>query len=259
MNAKLAGRAGALTLIAATTLAMAGCGGVGANLTYNDIEKVKITSVVIDGGSGDVVVRTSPIAETRIKRVYRVNSDPQESYRLDGTVLHIANRCGGNCRVSYDIEAPPGVGVTGELTSGDVQLTDVGVTDLKLTSGDVMIHGATGKVAVRLTSGDATITDAKAGVTLQATSGDLHAENVTGPVFAQVSSGDATVKLAAPASVTAQADSGDVVVDVPAGSYQVRTQKGSGDLNVNGVTNDPGAKNILDVRVGSGDLTVAAA
>jgi Putative adhesin len=259
MTATLARRAGAITLTAATMLALAGCGGVGAKLTYDDTEKGKVTSIVIDGGSGDVQVTTAAITETHITRIYRVSADPDESYRLDGTVLHISNRCGHNCQVSYQIEAPAGVGVSGELTSGDVQLTDVGATDLKLTSGDVMIRGATGKVSVKATSGDVTITDAKAGVNLSVTSGDAHAINITGPVVAKVTSGDATVKLSKPASVTAEADSGDLVVTVPTGAYQVHTHKGSGDLAMAGITDDPKAQNILDLRVGSGDLTVAAA
>jgi hypothetical protein len=260
MTATPAGRTGALIVIAATTLALAGCGGIGATLTYNDTVKTKITSIVVDGGSGDVVVRTGALGETLIKRVYRVSADPQDSYRLDGSVLHIANKCGLNCRVSYEIEAPPGVAVSGELTSGDIMLSDVGATNLKLTSGDVMVRGATGKVSIQATSGDITVSDAKAGATVEATSGDVHAVNIAGgPVVAKVSSGDATVKLSAPASVTAQAGSGDVVVTVPMGSYQLRTHRGSGDLHVAGIQNDPSAKNVLDLRVGSGDLTVATA
>jgi DUF4097 and DUF4098 domain-containing protein YvlB len=259
MTAKLAGRTGALTLAAATTVALAGCGGVGARLTYDDTEKAKISAIVIDGGSGDVLVKTAAITETHIKRIYRVSADPDESYRLEGTELHIANKCGHNCQVTYQIEAPAGVAVRGELTSGDVVLTDTGATDVTLTSGDVMVRGATGPVKIKATSGDITVVGAAAGVAVDATSGDVHAVNVSGPVVAKVTSGDATVKLDAPASVTAQTASGDLFVSVPPGSYQLRTHKGSGDLTIGDITNDAKSKNIIDVRVGSGDLTVATA
>jgi DUF4097 and DUF4098 domain-containing protein YvlB len=124
----------------------------------------------------------------------------------------------------------------------------------------VTVHGATGPVIAKATSGDITVTDAKHGATLQATSGDLHAIDISGgPVSARVSSGDVTVRLSAATSVTAQAGSGDVQLTVPSGGYQIRAQKGSGDLNVVGVTNDASSKNVLDLRVGSGDLTVTAA
>jgi DUF4097 and DUF4098 domain-containing protein YvlB len=76
---------------------------------------------------------------------------------------------------------------------------------------------------------------------------------------ATVGSGDVTVQLSQPASVTAQAGSGDVQVTVPAGPYRLHTQKGSGDLTVTGVTDSPTAANVLDLRVGSGDVTVSAA
>ena len=257
MTPRLAGRAGALTLIAATTLALAGCGGVGGKLTYNDTEKTKVTDIVLDGNRGDVIVRTAPISETRITRVIRNGTDPKESYRLDKTTLYLDTSCGPACSVSYEIEAPAGVAVRGGMTSGSVDLTNVGVTDLEVTSGDIKVHGATGAVKVKATSGDITVEDAKAGATLQATSGDVHAISVSGgPVSAKVGSGDVTVQLSAVASVTAQAGSGDVHLIVPMGSYQVRTHKGSGDLTLDGITNDASAKNILDLRVGSGDLTV---
>jgi hypothetical protein len=260
MTPRLAGRAGALTLIAATTLALAGCGGVGAKLTYRDTEKTKVTNIVLDGKSGDITVRTAAIAETRITRVIRNSTDPKESYRLAGTTLYLDTRCGPDCNVSYEIEAPPGVAVRGSLTSGTVSLTNVGAADLEVTSGDILVRGATGAVQVKATSGDITVDDAKAGATLQATSGDLHAVNISGgPVSAKVTSGNVTVQLDAAASVTAQAGSGDVNVVVPAGSYQVRTQKGSGELKLAGVTDDASAKNILDLRVDSGNLTVATA
>jgi ribosomal protein L11 methylase PrmA len=48
-------------------------------------------------------------------------------------------------------------------------------------------------------------------------------------------------------------------VIVPPGSYQVRTDTGSGDATVTGVTNDPSSRNVLDVHTGSGDVSVVAA
>jgi hypothetical protein len=260
MTATLTRRAGALTVIAATTIALAGCGGVGARVTYDDTEQVKVTDIEIDGDSGNVAVKTAAIGETHIKRIYRASTDPDKlPYRLDGTVLHVTTGCGIACRVSYEIEAPTGVAVHGEFSSGGAALTDVGKVDLKVSSGDITIKGATGPVKVTATSGDIRINDAKAGVTMQVTSGDIEAIDITGPVVAKVNSGEAHVTLRTPGSVTAQVDSGDLGLVVPQGDYQVRSKVGSGDLNNGGVANVPGAKNILDLRIGSGDLSVATA
>ncbi|MET3426542.1 hypothetical protein BJ973_005754 [Actinoplanes tereljensis] len=66
------------------------------------------------------------------------------------------------------------------------------------------------------------------------------------------------VELTAPTSVTAQTTSGDMWVGVPAGKYKVLSHSGSGDENLDGLTSDATAKNVIDVRVTSGDITVAS-
>jgi len=45
---------------------------------------------------------------------------------------------------------------------------------------------------------------------------------------------------------------------VPAGAYQLRTETPSGDETVQGVVNDPKAKNVLNLSAASGNLTVTA-
>lgn len=253
-------RIAAVTVIAATGLALSACGQVGAKLTYNDTVKTKVTSIVLDQHSGDVVVTTGTSAETTITRIVRNTTDPQMSYQLVGTALHLSDKCGLHCAVSYQITAPAGVTVSGELTSGDVQLTDVGTIDLRVTSGDVQVRNATGAVKVKTTSGDVTVAGAKGGATLEATSGDIRATEIAGgPVTAKVTSGDVTVGTTTVQSVSAQTTSGDVHLSVPTGKYAVSTQKGSGDVTVNGVTDDPAASAHLDLRVGSGDIVVSGA
>ncbi|HEU4346633.1 MAG TPA: DUF4097 family beta strand repeat-containing protein [Actinoplanes sp.] len=253
-------RAAALVLLAAATAAvLAGCGGVGARLTFNDTEPVKVTEIVMTGGSGDVTVRTAAIDETRISRIVHRNSDPGRTYRLDGTVLHIDTDCGRNCSVSYVIEAPAGVAVRGELRSGDVGMDGVGAADIVLTSGDISVRNAVGMVTARSTSGDIDVLNARKGATLAATSGNVRAINVGGgPVGVRVTSGDVEVKLTAPGSVTAETTSGDVNVIVPAGDYRVGAAAGSGDVQVNGIVDNPTSKNVINVHTGSGDATVSA-
>ncbi|HET6531115.1 MAG TPA: DUF4097 family beta strand repeat-containing protein [Actinoplanes sp.] len=251
-------RAAALVLLAAVTAtALAGCGGAGVRQTFSDTEKVKVTEIVMSGGSGNVTVRTAAIAETRITRIVRHTTDPGESYRLDGTVLTIDTSCGRDCSVSYDIEAPAGVAVRGELRSGDIGLDGVGATDVRLTSGDIMVRNPTGAVSAKSTSGDITVLDGKAGATIEATSGNVRAVNVGGPVNARVTSGDVEVQLTAPHSVTVRANSGDVMVTVPAGSYRLAADTSSGDEQIVGIVDDPAATNVIDVHTGSGDATIS--
>ncbi|GAB2593016.1 hypothetical protein Aab01nite_36800 [Paractinoplanes abujensis] len=262
MTTTLVRRAGVITLIAATAAAtLTGCSGVvGARMTYDDTEKTKITEIRLDGGSGDVSIRTAAVAETSIKRIIqRSTSDPGQSYRLDGSKLLIDTSCGHNCSASYEIVAPTGVKVSGELRSGDIALESVGDTDVKLTSGDVNIMDPAGKVKLRATSGDLRVVNAKSPVDIQSTSGDINVINAAGPLTLKLTSGDINAELTTAASVTAQTTSGDVQVRVPQGSYKIDTYTGSGDESVSGLINDSTSKNVLDLRTGSGDAILTAA
>ena len=259
MTTKLARHTGILALVAASATALTGCAGVvGAQMTFNDTEKSKVTEIRLSGGHGDVLVKTAAVTETTIQRVVRRNADPGESYRLDGSALVVNTSCGPDCSVAYEITAPVGVAVKGDLKSGDVQLTDVGPVDLRLTSGDLNVQGPTGAVRIRATSGDIRVVNAKAAVDVQSTSGDIVAEDVAGPVTLKLTSGDVNAGLSAVNSVTAQTTSGDVRVRVPGGSYRVITDTGSGDAQVQGIVSDPTAKNVINVRTASGDALVRA-
>jgi DUF4097 and DUF4098 domain-containing protein YvlB len=258
MTTTLIRRAGVLALIAATTT-LTGCAGViGAKMTYNDTEKAKITDIVLTGASGDVQIETGPYPETSITRVVRRSSNPAEPYKLDGSTLTIDASCGMNCSVSYLIKTAPGVAVRGDLRSGDVRLDGVGATDLEVTSGDLTVANATGPVQVRATSGNIRVLDAQSTVKAQATSGDMQVINAAGAVEVKVSSGNVDVVLTKPDSVTAQATSGDIKVVVPDGDYKLVTSAGSGDVDLHGMQSDPTSKNVIDVKVGSGDVNVAS-
>jgi DUF4097 and DUF4098 domain-containing protein YvlB len=259
MTTTLIRRAGVPALLAATIVSLTGCAGVlGARMTYDDTEKAKITDIVLSGGSGSVLVRTAAVTETSIKRVIRRSTNPGESYQVNGSTLAIDTSCGHNCSVQYEIVAPAGVTVHGVLRSGDVSLDGVGATDVEVSSGDLMIKNATGPVQAKATSGDITVTGATGAVRTEASSGDVRVMNVAGPVTATVRSGDLDVKLTTANSVTADSSSGDVNVTVPKDSYQIRTDTSSGDANIHGLINDASAKNVLDLKASSGDVTVTA-
>ncbi|AEV82316.1 liaG [Actinoplanes sp. SE50] len=246
----------ALLLAAASVAALAGCDGVvGAKMTFDDTEKTKVTDIVLSGGSGDVTVTTGAVGETHIKRIVRGGNGSGPSYQLSGTTLTLPTDCGFNCSVSYEVDAPAGVAVHGSMRSGSTSLTGVGAVDLKLTSGDVVIDHATAPVKVKATSGSVTVTGAPA-VTLEATSGDLAAREIAGPIDARVTSGDVDLELSRPASVTAVVTSGDLMLRVPVGSYQLKEHATTGDEHIEGITDDPRSPNVLDLRARSGDLTV---
>lgn len=257
MTTTLARRAGVLALIAATATTLTGCAGViGATMTYDDTEKAKITDIVLTGGSGDVTIATAAVNETTIRRVIRRTTNPDQSYHVSGTTLSLDTSCGPDCSVSYQVQTPPGVNVRGNLASGDLQLAGIGTADVRVTSGDVLINDATGPVKARATSGDIQVLHAKGAVTAQATSGDIRALDAAGAVDVTATSGDVQVSLTAPNSVTANATSGDIDITVPTGDYHVISRTRSADTAVHGLTDDPAAKNVLDVRADSGDINI---
>jgi DUF4097 and DUF4098 domain-containing protein YvlB len=260
MNPTLIRRAGVLALVAATTTTLTGCAGViGAKMTYDDTEKTKITDIVRTGGRGDVVVTTTAAAgATTIHRVVRRATNPGESYKLTGTTLTIDTSCGVNCSVAYAINTAPGVKVHGKQHSGDVRLDGVADTDLEVTSGDLTVSEATGPVQIKATSGDIKVLGAAGPVKIKATSGDVVATDLAGPADVSITSGDVHVSLTKPNSVTAHATSGDMTIEVPTGSYKLVTSAGSGDVHTDGMQSDATSKNVIDVRVSSGDVTVAS-
>ena len=258
MTTTLVRRAGVLTLIAATATALSGCAGViGATMTYDDTEKAKITDIVLSGASGDVHITTAPVSQTTIKRVIRRTTNPGESYHLAGTTLSLDTSCGVDCSVSYEIQTPAGVNVSGHLESGDVRLDGVGKTDVQVSSGDISVVNAAGPVRVTATSGDIEVLQAKSTVTVASTSGDIRAIDPAGAVDIRATSGDVQVHLTTPNSITCRVSSGDVDVSVPAGDYKVVSHdNNSGDTWLHGLVSNPAAKNVLDIQTSSGDVNV---
>ncbi|MEV6346587.1 DUF4097 family beta strand repeat-containing protein [Actinoplanes sp. NPDC051851] len=250
-----------VAVLALSATLLAACDGVvGAKLTYDDTEAVKVTEIVLTGGAADVTVTTDAVTDgTRIRRIVRGGSEPGPSYTLDGTRLTLGTECQGDCQVSYEIAAPPGVNVRGELAYGDVSLTGIGTVDVRLTAGDIHVDDAGGPVTLKSGVGDLTVTGAPS-ATLTATTGDLHVRDIAGAVDARTTTGDIDVEMTTAASVTAVSTTGDVEAIVPGGSYRIRTDTESGDVDVAGrVTNDAKAVNVLDLRTSTGDLSVTGA
>lgn len=238
---------------------LTGCGVLSEQrLDFSHVEEVAITAVTIAPGSGDVVVRTSPVSNVEIKRIVRYRGEePGSTYRIEGTTLSIDTDCGRRCGVSYQILAPEGVAVSGENGSGDIELSDVGEVRVEVGSGDVTVTGATGAVTARTGSGDVTVTDAAGAVTARTGSGSITGRGLGGSeVLAEAGSGSISLTLDTAAPVSAEASSGDIDLTVPSGGYRVQAEAGSGEVQI-GVPDDPAATTLLRLHTGSGDITVS--
>jgi hypothetical protein len=237
--------------------ALSGCNYHEKRFDDSTSERVAITEIHIEGGSGDVVVHPGDPDRVDIHRTFEYDRSYQDpKYRIDGTVLRLDTRCGDRCSLSYGIRAPSAVKVTGHNGSGNLTASGVSAVDFVLGSGDILVRDATGPVAVHTTSGNVQVIDVTGRLVLGTSSGDVDATGVRSTeVAARTFSGNVRLELAAVADIQATTGSGDIQLLVPAGDYLVRTDTGSGDVDVRIATNPTGVHHV-DLRTGSGNIAV---
>lgn len=290
-------RTPAIALLGLTALlSLSACAHLGTQeLEFAHNEPVKINEIVVNGGSGDVTVRTSEVSTVEIRRIVRFRrvEQPGATHRVDGATLTLNTGCGRRCSVSYDVLAPTGVTVRGRNGSGDVTLTGVSTVQLRVGSGSIRVSRASGTVEaqtgsgeirvsdtdgeVRLTagsgdirvtdvrgqarlktgSGDISVTGVHAAVRLETGSGSIEGDRLNGGVTVNTGSGDVDLTLDRANTVWAKTSSGSIDLIVPRGAYRLNVHTGSGATNL-GVADDPDAPHQLELRTGSGDITVRA-
>lgn len=236
------GKVFALALAAVSVTALGACDAAFAS-TYEDdaMLKGKITAVRLDGiGSGGVTLRGGASKMTLHREVkYRSDKPTGPTHQIVDGVLTLRG-CGSHCSVSYTVELPAGLPVSGSTSNGSITLSKVGKVDVSTDSGSVRLDGAAGPIKVR--------TD----------DGDIRGNGLKGGVDAETDNGDVTLTPDAPQNVRAKTDNGEVSVTMPAGRYRVSTNTGDGDRRL-GIPNDPSAKYRLDVSTSNGDITTRTA
>ncbi|GIJ78467.1 Putative adhesin [Micromonospora phaseoli] len=253
-------RTGIAVAATAALIVLVGCDNLSfRRLDFDTTESARITAIRVLPGAGDVLVRADGSVDgVRIKRVVRYQgAEPGTTYEIKDTELVLDTSCGQRCSVSFEVTAGEGVSLRGETGSGNVDLSRVSTVDLKVGSGDVRVAEATGPVRVETGSGNIEVYDVSSPVVLRASSGDVTGTRLGGEVDAEAKSGNVTVELDRPASARVHASSGNVELTVPTGAYQVRSKAGSGDVELD-VAHDPSAALVLDVRTGSGNITVTS-
>lgn len=292
----IAGRSVTFTVATALVVAAtAGCALTYRQFTDTITEEEAITEIRVSGGSGDVLVKPGAAGRVDVVRTVRYHRDAPDAptHHLASRVLELSTSCGPRCTVSYVIQAPVGVKISGSNGSGNLTLTSVSTVDFELGSGDVMIRNATGPVRLRTASGnieltggtgtvtagtgsgDVTATDIKADkITLDTSSGNIDLVRVAGTVSVNSGSGDLTgqalrpagltahtssgniqVVMEIPTDVSADTGSGDVELSLPTGPYVVDARTGSGDLDLQ-IPSDPAGRYRLVLRTDSGNITL---
>ncbi|NDU75281.1 DUF4097 family beta strand repeat protein [Actinomadura sp. DSM 109109] len=237
------GTLSALAIAALSVTALSACDVAFASSTYEDDAQLKgkVTAVRLDDiGSGSVTLRGGSSKTSLHRRVkYRKDKPEAPTYSIENGVLELRG-CGSRCSVSYTVDLPAGLPVSGGTSNGSITLSKVGKVDVSTDSGSVRLDGATGPVKVR--------TD----------NGEVRGSGLKGGVDAETDNGDVDLTPGTPQNVRAKTDNGEVTVTMPAGRYRVSTHTGNGDRRL-GIPNDASAQYRLDLSTDNGDITTKTA
>lgn len=247
---------GALGALAATGLLILGaCSWDTSTKTDEATVDGSITKLRFDNDSGDVTVRVGDQAS--VKRVinYRRDAPDVQTHRVESDELILESCPTNNCWIDYEVVVPEGTVVDGEVGSGDITVSGVAKASARSESGDIDVRDIDGDAQAEAGSGHVNASGIAGASTLQADSGDIEATGLSGASTAESSSGSITLTLSQAQNVRAEASSGNVSVTVPAGSYRVATDTGSGDVNSDVANSDDGAHQI-DLHTNSGDVTL---
>jgi len=186
-----------------------------------------IDRVVLDADDGSMIAVAYTRTSTMLKR-HTYGFEPslgQVSNTVTDGTLELDAHCKyeGNCTFDHMFELPLGVSFEISMLHAEMALGYI--------SGDIEAAFESGWFK---------------GVRLE--SQNLHIA---------LDDGDITSDHAvAPASVTIELGTGTVDLTVPPGSYVCRLDSGKGDVKTDGITCDDAADAILDVQVGTGDITI---
>ncbi|MEV0843120.1 DUF4097 family beta strand repeat-containing protein [Actinocatenispora sera] len=231
----------AVTGLAAITVAgLAACGMV-TGTTFEDDSTLpgKIVAIRIANGTGSVTVHGTDSGKPSLHRKvrYRADKPTGATHRTENGVL-VLGGCGDLCSVSYTVDVPAGVPVRGRVSSGRVQLTDVGAVRVTTSSGRIDLNGVSGTVAVQTTNG---------GITGSGIEG--------GKIQAETSNGAIDLTPATPLDVQARTSNGRITLTMPKAAYHVTADTRHGSRNIE-VPDDPSAPHRISLSTSNGRITV---
>ncbi|MEU9619196.1 MULTISPECIES: DUF4097 family beta strand repeat-containing protein [unclassified Streptomyces] len=230
----------ATTMVGSGLIGLGACGLLDWNTFENDARvPQRITSVRLDLGAGRVNLRGVPKGtEASLHRSVRYRGDKPQgaSHRVENGVL-VLGGCGNECSVSYTVDVPAGLPVSGGTSSGSVVLARVGSVDVTTHSGRIELDGVTGPADVHTSNGR------------------IEARGLAGPVRARTSNGRIELTPLNPQDVRAETSNGAIVVTVPTGRYRVTASTHHGHKNI-GIANDPAGEHEIDLTTANGSITV---
>lgn len=203
----------------------------------------KVEAVRLDSSSGAVRLRSKQtVTRVSVHRSIEYDGDKpgKRTYEIEDGVL-VLRGCGDDCSVTYTVDLPPRVAVSGGTSSGGISLSGVGKVDVATDSGAVDLDDVDGTVDVRTTNGR---------INGRGLKGDR--------IRAQTSNGAIDLSLSTPQDVRAKTSNGAVSVTAPDGRYEVSAKTSNGKKDI-GVRDDPSGEHLLDLRTTNGSIKVERA
>ncbi|MFK8845581.1 DUF4097 family beta strand repeat-containing protein [Streptomyces sp. Ac-502] len=239
-----------LRVLAAVALAGITVTGLGAceltdRSTYEDDAEhsTDIKSIRLGSGSGGLTLRGKKSLDTvSVHRELRYRGERPEkaSHRVENGVLLLGG-CGDDCSVHYTVVVPAGLPVTGETSSGAVNLSEVGSVHVTTSSGAVNLNGVSGAVDVRTSNGR------------------IYGRGLKGDgTRARTSNGAIDLVTESPQNVRAETSNGAISLTVPGGQphrYRIAAETDNGHKSL-AVPNDPAGAYRLDLTTTNGAITV---
>ncbi|MFC9236065.1 DUF4097 domain-containing protein [Streptomyces decoyicus] len=231
---------GVLTMAALGACGISACGVLpGKTLKDDAVVSKKITAIRLDSTSGGLTVHGGKGGgRVSVHRSVRYHGERPEgdTHRVEDGVL-VLGGCGEGCSVNYTVEVPKGIPVSGETSSGAVELSGVGPVKVTTSSGDIDLDGVTGTVDARTSDG-------------RITGRGLAGRRIT----AQTSNGEIDLTPALAQNVRARTSNGAITLQLPKGPYRVSARTSNGDKHL-GIAQDPAGRFQLDLTTSNGDIT----
>ncbi|MFF2806070.1 DUF4097 domain-containing protein [Streptomyces sp. NPDC058000] len=236
---------GAVALAGAGALALGAC-SLRVGETFSDDATVaqQITAVRVDTSDGGVTVRGGKGGSTvsvHRKVTYRGDRPQGPTHRVEGGILVLGGCGNDHCSVTYTVDLPGTVPVTGGTSNGAINLSKVAAVRVTTSNGEIDLDGVSGAVDVR--SEDGAIT----GKGLAGTG-----------IKAETSDGEITLTAAKPQNIRAKTSNGAVSVTVPDDRYQVSAETSNGAKRIE-VRNDPSGRYRLDLTTSNGEIHAGTA
>ncbi|GAB3760321.1 DUF4097 family beta strand repeat-containing protein [Microlunatus parietis] len=204
-------------------------------------------TVVADEGDLELVPVTGQDGRVSVTRWFKTNKwlgNTGADWQLEGgRTLQLTSHCEGmfaRCDVRYRLEVPA-------RTKLRVRAQD----------GTVRGNGFVSDLAIETRDGDIELDDARGPLSLVTDDGTIRATGLATPrVSARSGDGDVRLDfLAAPESVVATTDDGQIDVAAPDGPYKITTKVDDGDAEST-LPHDPAAQRTIDASARDGDISI---